>query len=197
MSDKIYLDANNLLNDSFLLARKIYDSGFKPDCIIALWRGGTPVGIAVHEFLLRKGLKCKHTAVKTASYTGIATHGDVVIEIDHVLDSLAPGAKVLVVDDIFDTGRTAAAVKQALSRRTSAVKFAMVYYKPARNETTLTPDFFIHITDTWLVFPHEIIGLTNDEVLEKSGILHNLLDLEVQEFRSQEVQNPQHTSQTS
>ena len=176
MSDKVYLDANGLLADSFLLARKIYDSGFKPDCIIALWRGGTPVGVAVHEFLSYMGLKCRHTAVKTASYTGIETHGEVIIEnLDFVLDSLAPGSKVLVVDDILDTGRTAMAVKRALARRTSAVRFAMVYYKPSRNENGLVPDYFIHLTDTWLVFPHEIIGLTEDEIAVKNASLHKLL----------------------
>ena len=178
MSDKIYLDANGLLADSFLLACKIYDSGFRPDCIIALWRGGTPVGIAVQEFLQYKGLSCRHTAVKTASYTGIGVHGEVAVEnIDFVLDSLAPGSKVLVVDDIFDTGRTAAAVKRALASRGIAVKFAMVYYKPARSETDLVPDYFINITDSWLVFPHEIIGLTDEEVKTKNKDLHRLLEL--------------------
>ena len=179
MSDKIYLDANSLLHNSFLLARKILDSGFTPDLIIALWRGGTPVGIAVHEFLLRKGMNCRHTAVKTASYSGIETHGEVVIEnLDHVLDTLAPGSKVLVVDDIFDTGRTAVAIKRALARRTTSVRFAMVYYKPARNETGITPDYFINVTDTWLVFPHEIIGLTDDEIKVKDARLYEMLGRE-------------------
>ena len=71
MSNKIYLQANQLYNDSFALAKQIYDSGFVPDALIALWRGGSPVGIAVHEFFLYKGIKFYHTIVKTVSYTGI------------------------------------------------------------------------------------------------------------------------------
>ena len=176
MTDKIYLDANGLLADGFILARKIYDSGFKPDCIIALWRGGTPVGIAVQEFLQHKGWHCRHTAVKTASYSGIGTHGEVVIEnIGFILDMLDDNAKVLIVDDIFDSGRTAAAIKRALAAKTSSVKFAMIYYKPLRNETDFAPDFHIKETDSWLVFPHEIIGLTEEEIKEKDEGLYGLL----------------------
>ena len=49
MDEKIYLDSNGLTRDSFALARKIFDSGFRPDVIIGLWRGGTPVAVAVQE----------------------------------------------------------------------------------------------------------------------------------------------------
>ena len=179
MSDKTYIDANSLLTDSFLLARKIFDSDFKPDCIIALWRGGTPVGIAVQEFLQYKGLHCWHTAVKTASYTDIATHGEVTVEnLDFILERLTPDTKVLVVDDIFDSGRTALAMKKALAAKTNAAKFAMLYYKPARNEAGFEPDFFVKETDSWLVFPHEFIGLSTDEIKVKNPELHRLLELE-------------------
>ena len=51
MDDKQYLSAQELLNDSFELGLRIYKSGFRPSFIIAIWRGGTPVGIAVQEIL--------------------------------------------------------------------------------------------------------------------------------------------------
>jgi hypothetical protein len=44
------------------------------------------------------------------------------------------------------------------------VKVATAYYKPSRNQTALTPDFFVHETEDWLVFPHEICGLTEEEI---------------------------------
>jgi Predicted phosphoribosyltransferases len=177
--EKIYLDANSLLSDSFLLARQILDSGFTPECIIALWRGGTPVGIAVQEFLHYKGNKCWHTAVRTASYTGIAERGKVSIEnLDPILDRITPDTKVLVVDDIFDTGRTALAIKNELASRTNHAKIATLYYKPSSNEVGFKPDFYVKATDSWLVFPHEFIGLHPEEIKEKSPQLHALLGLD-------------------
>ena len=47
--EKIYLTAESLLRDSFLLAEQILKNGFIPNFIVAVWRGGTPVGIAVQE----------------------------------------------------------------------------------------------------------------------------------------------------
>jgi hypoxanthine phosphoribosyltransferase len=49
--DKRYLTAQELLNDSFELGLRIFKSGFRPSFIIGVWRGGTPVGIAVQEIL--------------------------------------------------------------------------------------------------------------------------------------------------
>jgi hypothetical protein len=45
------------------------------------------------------------------------------------------------------------------------VRIATVYFKPARNKTQLKPDFYIRATDEWLVFPHELKGLTREEIL--------------------------------
>ena len=49
--EKVYISANDLLLDSFRLAEKIVASGFRPDFIIGVWRGGAPVGIAIQEYL--------------------------------------------------------------------------------------------------------------------------------------------------
>lgn len=178
MTDKIYLNSNELTKDSFRLAKKIYDSGFNPDVIIGLWRGGTPVGIAVHEFLHYKGVNCYHTAVKTSSYTGIDQHGATVIEnLEPVLKRLTPESRVLIVDDIFDSGNTAAAVKDALSPYTNNLRFAMLYYKPQRSQHSFGPDYYLKETNEWLVFPHELMGLTPEEVREKDSELYTLLEL--------------------
>ncbi len=45
------------------------------------------------------------------------------------------------------------------------VRIATVYYKPSRNKTRLVPDFYVRATDEWLVFPHELKGLTREEIL--------------------------------
>lgn len=176
MSDKVYLDSNGLTRDSFVLARKVFDSGFVPDLILAIWRGGTPVGIAVHEFLKYQGRDCYHTVVKTCSYTGIGEHGEPEVEnLDYVMARLTPESRVLIVDDVFDSGRTAKTLKRLITQRTAFLRFAMLYYKPMRNETNFVPDYFVEETDRWLVFPHELMGLTLDEIREKKPFVYALL----------------------
>ena len=108
MADKIYLTANELLLDSFRLGKQVLDSGWRPDVLIALWRGGTPVGVAVHELLLYRGIPTVHMAVKCRSYGGIGKRGDVVFEnTEAIFAQIHANHRVLVVDDIFDSGCTA------------------------------------------------------------------------------------------
>lgn len=76
MSHKIYLSANDYLRDSWRLARQILGSGWEPEDLIALWRGGAPVGVTVHEFLYYHGLRPRHRVLKCQSYTGIRQGAD-------------------------------------------------------------------------------------------------------------------------
>ena len=69
--DKRYLTAQELLTDSFELGLRIFKSGFRPSFIVGVWRGGTPVGIAVQEILDHLGVKTDHIAIRTSSYYGI------------------------------------------------------------------------------------------------------------------------------
>ncbi|MDP7522425.1 MAG: hypothetical protein QF387_06035, partial [Arenicellales bacterium] len=79
MTDKIYITAEDLLIDSFRLGAEIINSGFEPNFIIGVWRGGTPVGIAVQELLDYHGFKTDHIAIRTSSYRGIGDRGDSVM----------------------------------------------------------------------------------------------------------------------
>lgn len=178
--DKIYLDANDYLDDSFRLARQIFDGGWKPDVLLALWRGGAPVGVSVHEFLGYKGWKLRHCSVKCSSYTGIAAKESAVTFdcADEFFASLRPGEKVLVIDDIFDTGHTAAAVGERLGVLGIEFRFAAVYWKPSQNLTSLRPDYYVNAVDRWIVFPHEMDGLTEAELKEKNPLLHRLVTQE-------------------
>ena len=63
---KHFIQADQLLKDSFNLAWKIFESGFKPDYIIGVWRGGAPVGIAVQEFLDFLDIPSDHIAIRTS-----------------------------------------------------------------------------------------------------------------------------------
>lgn len=171
MTDKLYLTADGLLADSFRLGAAVLDSGFAPTHLVGIWRGGAPVGIAVQELLAYHGVDCDHIAVRTSSYTGIDQQDpDVrVYALGYLVDTLGPDDRLLVIDDVFDSGRSIRAFLRELAARCRhnmprEVRIATVYYKPARNLTDLAPDFFVHQTDAWLVFPHEINGLTIDEI---------------------------------
>src|SRR3989338_985519 len=174
MVEKQYITADQLLIDSYKLARKILDSEFRPDFIVALWRGGTPIGSAVQEFLDYHNVKTDHIPIRTSAYDGIdekrksiRVHGLEYIERNANLDN-----KLLIVDDVYDTGLSIKAVLDAMKTRMRAnmpreLKIATVYYKPTRNQTDRAPDFYIHETDKWLVFPHELKGLNSEELILK------------------------------
>lgn len=171
MTTKTYLSADRLLEDSFRLANLVFDSGFRPTHIVGIWRGGAPVGIAVQELLEYRGVRSDHIAIRTASYTGIDRHAPEVrvYGLGHLVDVLDPEDRLLLIDDVFDSGRSIRALLAELRRRCrhntpNEVKVATVYYKPARNVTDLAPDFFVHQTEDWLIFPHEINGLSEDEI---------------------------------
>lgn len=160
------------------LAASIRSSGWKPDILIALWRGGAPIGISVHEFFKVTGWDIQHIPLKAVSYSGIGknegqvvfTHGEM------VFGMLRPGDKVLVVDDVFDTGKTAAAVKAKVDAAGAEMRMACVYWKPEKNTTSLKPDFYVKdVGLDWLVFPHEIEGLSASQLEEKDPDLAQLV----------------------
>ncbi len=177
-SEKTYLSADNFLRDAWRLAAAIKASGWKPDLLIALWRGGAFPGVAIHEYFKATGWNVEHLPLKSSCYTGIDTlASEVVFTLgDEVFSRLTPGQKVLVVDDVFDTGLTAQAVKARIDATGAEMKLACVYWKAARNRTALTPDFYTRETgDDWIVFPHEMEGLTSDEIKQKDSVLHDLI----------------------
>ena len=72
------------------------------------------------------------------------------------------------MDDIFDTGRTVSSVisliKEHRKQENDQFKIAVPWYKPKNNLTDIFPDFYIHETEKWVVFPHELESLSNDEI---------------------------------
>ena len=178
LNDKHYLSADEYLRDTWKLAAAVRNSGWKPDFLIALWRGGAPVGVAMHEYFKATGWPIQHIPLKCASYAGIGdnpggvefTHADI------VFGMLRKGDKVLVVDDVFDTGKTAAAVKARLDAVGAEMRIACVYWKPQKNITALKPDYFVRdVGFDWIVFPHEIEGLTKDEIAIKDPLLAQIM----------------------
>lgn len=95
---------------------------------------------------------------------------------DYLNESIRPDSKVLVVDDVFDSGLTLQEVIKKIKKDSALsedsggyIKTVTVYYKPVRNQTALTPDYYVHKTDDWIVFPSEFVGLTRNEILANKG----------------------------
>ncbi len=179
---KKYITADELLLDSFRLGVMIHNSGFKPDFIVGVWRGGTPVGIAIQEIMAYLGNESDHIAIRTSSYIGIdnqskevRVHG-----IDYLISNMNAEDKLLVVDDVFDSGRSIKAILDTLNEKARKniphdVRMAMPWYKPERNIIGIEPDYFIHETDDWLVFPHEMDGLTEQEIFTNKKNMREIL----------------------
>ena len=170
-NEKIFITAAELLRDSFLLASNILQSGFRPDYIVGIWRGGTPVGIAVQEFLDYAGVETDHIAIRTSHYTGISqtTRNVQVHGLGYLIRKVNKQDSLLIVDDVFDTGMSVEAVigelvKRARLNMPDDIRIATPWYKPSKNKTERVPNYYIHETAQWLVFPHELTGLTHEEV---------------------------------
>ena len=138
---KTFIQADELLKDSFKLAWQVYESGYRPDYIVGVWRGGAPIGIAVQEFLDVLGIDSDHIAIRTSSYSGIAkrektvqVHG-----LSYVIKKIESENSLLIVDDVFDTGNSIDQVirdiETACKKNTPEIKIATPYFKPNQNKT--------------------------------------------------------------
>lgn len=159
------------MQDSFRLAHQIHASGFVPDWIVGIWRGGTPVGIAIQEYFEFVGMKSDHIAVRTSAYVGIGERSKTirVHGLHYIIEEANADNSLLVVDDVFDSGRSVEALLRELSAKMRLnmprnVRIATPWYKPTSNLTSLKPDYYLHETDKWIVFPHELAGLTVEEI---------------------------------
>ncbi|MCC2604555.1 phosphoribosyltransferase [Planctobacterium marinum] len=182
--NKHFITAQSLLEDSFRLAAEVYKDGFRPQFIIGIWRGGTPVGIAVQEFFDYKKVHTDHIAVRTSSYYGINQQSKTikVHGLQYLVENANADDGLLIVDDVFDSGRSIAALieqtKKLMRLNTPKdIRIATPWYKPSNNKTNITPDYYVHETAEWLVFPHELSGLTKDEIREGKSDIANVLDV--------------------
>ena len=109
------------------------------------------------------------TTVLISKKSEVRVHG-----LDYVVDNVEADHELLIVDDVFDSGRSIRAIIEKLRLRCrrnmpEKVKVACPWFKPRRNVTDIKPDFYMHATDKWLVFPHELQGLTLKEIAEGKG----------------------------
>ena len=185
---KKYVNEKTLIQDSFKLGVKVYESGFQPDFLVGLWRGGSSVGIYVQECLQFLGVETDHISLRT-SYQGqpdyqnmidsaqeIKVHG-----MQYLLENLNNDNRLLIVDDVFSSGSNTQAVINQLRARLKRnmpqdTKIAVTWYKPQRNRGEHVPDFYINATDDWLVLPYELTGLTKEDIEAHKPGVKEILD---------------------
>ena len=129
------------------LARQIADSGFEPEVLIAVARGGMLPGGGLSYAL---GVKLTD-AINVEFYTDVhETLPDPVLLAPMLDTDSIQGKRVLVVDDVVDSGRTLALVLDLLTNVGAVPRSAVIYAKPT---TVVEPDYVWARTDKWIVFP--------------------------------------------
>jgi hypoxanthine phosphoribosyltransferase len=131
------------------LADKIKGNGFKPEIIVGVSRGGWPPARVISDLLGNANL----ANVKAEFYLGVAeTKGEPVLT--QPVSMKVRGKKVLIVDEIADTGKSLKLVKEhIIEKGASEVRIATIYYKPW---SIVKPDYYERKTRRWVVFPWEI-----------------------------------------
>ena len=185
---KRFIGEQELLTDSYRLAVQIHQSGFQPDFIVGVWRGGSTVGIYVQECLQYLGIETDHIAIRT-SYRGrddyfrqleqgekIRVHG-----LQYLFENLNANDSLLIVDDVYSTGRNVHAVVERLQQKnkrnmSKEVRIAAPYFRSVAGNTNPAPDFFLHQTSDWLVLPYELTGLDRAELEAHKPWIVPLLD---------------------
>jgi hypoxanthine phosphoribosyltransferase len=184
---KQFIEEQQLLEEAFKLAVNIYDSGFRPDFIAGIWRGGSTVGIYVQECLQHLGVKTDHISIRT-SYRGQPSYGELVDNPDRIrvhglqylFENLNRSNRLLIVDDVFSSGYNVEAVISRLRSKCrrnmpEEVRVAVPYFKPGKNLSGRQPDYFLHTTEDWLVLPYELQGLTPEEIAQHKPVVASIL----------------------
>jgi len=143
------------------LADKIRENGFKPDIVVGVSRGGWPPARVLSDLLDNPNL----ANVRAEFYLGVAeTKGEPVLT--QPVSMEVAGKRVLVVDEVADTGKSLKLVKEHIIECGAVdVKIATVYYKPW---SVIKPDYYERETSRWIVFPWEIKE-TVRKIVERCG----------------------------
>ena len=147
MSDMEVLTWSMFGEASHELARLIDDDGFRPDLILSIARGGLPIGGALSYSL---GIKNTHV-MNVEYYTGKGERLEFPVILPPPLTLVdIESAKVLICDDVADTGHTRKMVVEYVASQVGEVRTAVVYQKP---ESVIDCDYVWKHTNDWIDFP--------------------------------------------
>lgn len=174
--DKVFISAETMEQDSWKFALDLYKTGKHFDWVVGVTRGGAQISVYVQEALSLLEEKTKsYATIHAYSYTGIGEAKSTVIvrDLEPLLADIKDNETILVIDDVFDRGVTLNAIKEKLEERLAdrngTVLLGALYYKPENSTVSIAPDYYFktYRGEDWLVFPHELTGLTKDELRHK------------------------------
>ena len=169
-----YCSPEEIFNMTYKLGEKIR-SDFKPDCLIGMGRGGLVVVGFLADYLNISNI----FIIGIRLYKEVEEIGEKLEITQDVDEESIKGKKVLIVDDLVDTGISMLGVIEHLRKKgTSEIRTAVLHYKPW---SKIKPDYFIEETDKWIIYAKEIresiISLSKKlpkdkliEELEKAGV---------------------------
>jgi hypoxanthine phosphoribosyltransferase len=181
---KEFLPYDTVRNNALRLARRIYHDGFIPDVIYVSLRGGVYMGNVISEYfkiVQRRARPVYYAAVVARSYTGVRESDEIKVEgWTYPPEYLRTGDKVLLVDDIFDTGKTINHLAKIIMEKGIPRKNLKVvvhdykYFHTKAEQLPIQPDYwcrkheiFSEEEDLWIHYwSHELIGLSEPELEE-------------------------------
>jgi uncharacterized protein len=129
------------------LAQQVADSGFQPDLVLAIARGGLTVAGALAYALSVKNC----FTMNVEFYTGVDERIDMPVMLPPMLDLVdIAGLKVLVADDVADTGMTLQLVHKVIDDQVGEARGAVLYQKP---RSVIECEYVFRRTDRWINFP--------------------------------------------
>ena len=181
---KEFLPYTTVRNNALKMAHRIYHDGFTPDVIYVSLRGGAYLGNVISEYFKIIQSKIRpvyYAAVVAKSYTGVGEAGDVKVEgWTYSTGSLRTGDKILLVDDIYDSGKTInhlanIIMKNGIPRKDLKIVVHDYKHFPDTSEKfPVQPDYWCRKhelsptdEDLWIHYSsHELIGLSQEELEE-------------------------------
>ncbi|HEY9393954.1 phosphoribosyltransferase [Nocardioides sp. NBC_00163] len=129
------------------IAQKVVDSGYEPDIVLSIARGGLALGMGLGYALDVKNL----SAINVEFYTGVNERLDVPIMLPPTPAAVdLTGMKVLIADDVADTGKTLEIVHDFCEGHVAEARTAVIFEKPW---TVINADYVYKKTDRWIDFP--------------------------------------------
>ena len=121
------------------------------DALLAVTRGGlVPAGLLAYHLQLRNIL-----VAAVQFYSGVARRAQQPTFLQFPSDPLLEGRRILIVDDIWDSGKTIMAVKERVVAAGGTPVTAVLHYKPEASLFPDRPDYFVQTTSAWIVYPWE------------------------------------------
>ena len=179
---KLFLQFDNERNNALKLASRIYNDGFIPDVIYISLRGGAYLGNIISEYfkiVRHEQRPAYYAAVVARSYTGVGTSEKIMVDgWTYSPEHLRVGDKVLLVDDIFDSGRTINYLAQIILEKGIPRKDLKVavhdykYFVDKKEQLPIQPDYWCNKHELsekdeglWIHYmSHELVGLSDNEI---------------------------------